>query len=101
MANDNPIPSFLMPAIIKAYKNRKKLEAQMSQLPNATALTGSPDKHPNEITAEEKNPHDGRHIHSRQNSASAHVVGRMQADASTSTLKEMRLDYNRLFGRDL
>ena len=53
MANDNPIPSFLMPAIIKAYKNRKKLEAQMSQLPNATALTGSPDRHPNEITAEE------------------------------------------------
>ena len=54
MANDNPIPSFLMPAIIKAYKDRKKLEAQKSQeLPNATALTGSPDKHPNEITAEE------------------------------------------------
>ena len=54
MANDNPIPSFLMPAIIKAYKDRKKLEAQMSQeLPNATAFTGSPDKHPNEITAEE------------------------------------------------
>ena len=51
MATD--IPSFLMPAIIKAYKDRKKLEAQMSQLPNATALTGSPDKHPNEITAEE------------------------------------------------
>ena len=29
MATDNPIPSFLMPAIIKAYKDRKKLEAQM------------------------------------------------------------------------
>ena len=54
MATDNPIPSFLMPAIIKAYKDRKKLEAQKSQeLPNATALTGSPEKHPNEITTEQ------------------------------------------------
>ena len=31
----------------------------------------------------------GRNMDSRQNSASAHVVGRMQADTSTSTLKEM------------
>ena len=52
MAIDN---SFLMPAFIKAYMDRKKLQAQMSQeqLPNATALTGSPDKQPNEIPAEE------------------------------------------------
>ena len=49
------IGNFLFIPAIKAYADLKKLQAWMSQeqLPNATALTGSPEKHPNEITTEQ------------------------------------------------